>query len=136
MIPVEVQNRRNTSSVETFFDGLLRGADKLTENLFFGELPTTIKDSWNELAVVDCGNPQYDHGAYSSQTVLVLLYVKQNAYGKKDVKTLQSMEEKLNELILGSEEDYYDVSIRGRYSNYDAVNDIYYNIVQINLIIT
>lgn len=136
MIEIAELNRRNISSIETFFDSLLRGEDNLTENLFFEELPTSWKKEWKELVLVDCGNPLRDRDAFGAQTVLINLYTKANAYGMKDVKTLQRLESRLNELIEGNCDPHYHTSIRGRYSNYNAVNDVYLNIVQINLIIT
>lgn len=127
-------DRTNISSIETFFDGLLRG--KLTDNLYFTEIPPALKSDWKELVLVDCANPIFDYDGYSRGTVLITMYAKVNPYGKKDVKTLQKLEKKLNELILGSRDEFYKVSIRGRYTNYSAVNDIFYNVAQINLIIT
>lgn len=135
-VSIEKQNRKTISSIETFFDSLLRGKDKLSENIFFEDLPTTLKKEWKEFVLVDCGNPQRDKDSHSVQTVLVSLYVMPNAYGKKDVKTLQRLESKLNELIEGNTDEHYHTELRGRYSNYNAVNDVFLNIVQINLIIT
>lgn len=136
MEPIEKLDRKNISSIETFFDSLLRGANKLTKNLFFNELPIEINKEWRDFAVVDCGNPLRDHDAYAVGTVLVLLYAKQNPYGLKDVKRLQEMEKALNRLVQENEDPYYHLSYRGRYSNYNAVNDIYFNVIQLNIVIT
>lgn len=136
MEPIEKLDRKNISSIETFFDSLLRGSDKLTKNLFFNELPVELKKEWTDFAVVDCGNPLLDRGAYASGTVLVLLYAKQNAYGVKDVPRLQEMEKALNRLVQGNTDANYHVTMRGRYSNYNAVNDIFFNCIQLNLVIT
>ena len=76
-----------------------------------------------------------DYDAIGMQTVLILLYVKQNPYGVKDVKAMQKLETKLNELIDNNDDPYYHISRKGSYSSYDSVNDIFFNIVQINLII-
>lgn len=127
-------DRFNISSIETFFDSLLRGA--LTDNLFFTEIPTSPKKSWESFAVVDCGNPLRDKDAYEEGTVLVFLYARQNAPGRKDVKALQTLEKDLNELILANDDQHYHISRRGSYSGYDSVNDLFYNVIQLNLIIT
>lgn len=129
-----MMDRANISSIETFFDGLLRG--KLTNNLFFNELPVSVGKNWKEMVVVDCGNPMRDKDAIVEGTVLIMLYAKQNPYGHKDVKTLQKLEKKLNELILENEDEHYHISRRGSYSNYNAVNDIFFNVIQINLLIS
>ena len=136
MEPIDKLNRKTISSIETFFDSLLRGKDKLTENLFFNELPIDIAKDWETFAVIDCGNPLRDNDAYAVGTVLVLLYAKQNVYGIKNVKVLQAMEKTLNELVQANSDPYYHVSFRGRYSNYNAVNDIFFNVIQLNLVIT
>lgn len=136
MEPIEKLDRKNISSIETFFDSLFRGEDKLTKNLFFNELPTEIDKNWKDFVVVDCGNPLQDKDAYVGGTVLVLLYAKQNAYGIKDVKALQKLEKALNRLVQGNTDPHYHLSLRGRYSNYNAVNDIYFNVIQLNLVIT
>lgn len=121
------------SSIETFFDSLLRG--KLTKNLFFGELPTNIVKSWKDVVVVDCGNPIRNKDAFSQGTILVYLYVRQNSQGVKDVKTMQMLECKLNELIDNNSDPYYKTTIVGNYTNYNAVNDLYFTIIQINLVV-
>lgn len=136
MPDIESYHRKTISSIETFFDSLLRGSDKLTENLFFEELPTSWKKEWDELVLVDCGNPQRDKDAFGVQTILISIYTKANAYGRKDVKTMQRLEKRLNELILGNDDEHYHTTLRGRYSNYSAVNDVFFNIVQINLVVT
>lgn len=134
MADIDVLDRFTTSSVETFFDSLLRG--RLTDNLFYNSLPTNIRKRWKECAVVDVANPMRDYDSHMVGTVLVFLYAKQNDYGIKNVKVLQEQERKLNRLIEESRDEHYHISRRGSYSNYDAVNDIYYNVVQINLIVT
>lgn len=136
MEPIEKLDRKNISSIETFFDNLLRGTDKLTKNLFFNELPVEIKKEWKDFVVVDCGNPLRDNDAYAVGTVLVLLYAKQNPYGLKDVKRMQQLEKALNRIVQENDDPYYHLSYRGRYSNYNAVNDIYFNVIQLNLVIT
>lgn len=136
MEPIEKLDRKDISSIETFFDTLLRGEDKLTKNLYFNELPTELDKNWKEIVVVDCGNPIRDHNAFSVGTVLILLYAKQNTYGIKDVKRLQQMEKALNRLVQGNTDPNYHLSFRGRYSNYNAVNDIYFNVIQLNIVIT
>lgn len=131
---LELMNRMNISSIETFFDGLLRG--KLTDNLFFNELPVKVEKGWKEMVVVDCGNPMRDKDAIAEGTVLILLYAKMPVSGVKDVRRLQEMEKTLNELILSNEDEHYHISRRGAYSNYNAVNDIFFNVIQINLLIS
>lgn len=136
MEPTDKLDRKTISSIETFFDGLFRGEDRLSKNIFFNELPTDISKDWENFVVVDCGNPLRDNGAYAVGTVLVLLYARQNVFGFKDVKGLQDLERRLNRLVLDNGDENYHLSFRGRYSNYNAVNDIFFNVIQLNLVIT
>ena len=133
---LEKLKRKNISSIETFFDGLFRGEDKLSKNIFFNELPIDISKDWEDFVVVDCGNPLRDKDAYVEGTVLVLLYAKQNAFGIKEVKGLQALESRLMEIVNDCSDPYYHLSFRGRYSNYNAVNDIFFNVIQLNIVIT
>ena len=127
-------NRMSTSAMETFFDKLLRGV--ISDHIFFEELPVSISESWKDFIVVDCLNPFIDHDAYGKGTVLIYLYAKQNSFGTKNVKRLAEMEKKLNQAILDNDDPYYNVTRRGMYSNYNAVNDIYYNVIQLTIIIS
>lgn len=131
---IQKMNRMNVSSIETFFDKLLRG--NLTDNLFFNDLPPQIKETWKDFAIVNVINPIRDHDSHALGTVLIELYAKQNPYGIKNVKGLAELEAKLNEIVEGCEDENYHISRRGAYSHYDAVNDIYYIVVQISLVIT
>lgn len=127
-------NRMSTSSMETFFDSILRG--KLTDNLFFEEMPPVIHESWDDFVVVDCMNPFRDHDAYGVGTVLIYLYAKQSPYGTKNVKRLAELERRLNQIILENDDPHYNIQRRGMYSNYNAVNDIFYNVIQLTTIIS
>jgi len=127
-------NLFNVSAIECFFDSILRGT--LTDNLFFGEVTPATSKNWKEWVIVDVGNPMRNYDAYSVGTVLILVYLRNNKYGQKDVKRMKEMEEKLNEIILTSEDPHYHINKRHSYANYDAVNDIFFNVIQINLVIT
>ena len=136
MEPIEKLDRKNISSIKTFFDNLFRGEDKLTKNLFFNAPPTEISKDWKDFVVVDLGNPLQDKDAFEAGTVLILLYAKQNDYGVENTPGLQKLEKALNRLVRENTDPYYHVSFRGRYSNYNAVNDIHFNVIQLNLVIT
>lgn len=133
MVDIEKKKRMTVSAVEQFFDGLLRG--KLTKNLFFGEIPSSIRKDWKSLVVVDCANAVRDYEAYGAGTVLIYLMSKPNTSGTKDCKQIAELEMKLTELIDSNNDPYYVTSRRGSYGKYDTVNDMFFNVIQINLII-
>lgn len=131
---IELLDRMSISAIETFFDKLLRG--KLTDNLFFEDKLPAMSESWTDFVVVDCMNPIRNHDSHAIGTVLIRMYAKQSAKGTKNVKTMSRLEKTLNRLVNESEDEYYHISHRGMYADYDAVNDIFFNIIQIQLIIT
>lgn len=134
MASKEQRDRMTISSMETFFDGLLRG--KVTDALYFGDLPVNISKKWKEIVVVDCGNPMRNKGVFTSGTVLIYIYARQNAYGLKDVATMQKVEQLLSDVIEANDDPHYHTSIMGSYANFDAINDMYFNIIQVHLVIT
>lgn len=133
MEDMDKNDRKSISSVETYFDSLLRG--KLTDNLFFTEIPAALRRKWKEFAVVDCGSTLHDMDAYSQGNVLVLMFAMPNAKGTKNVKVLSDMESRLNRIIKEADDPHYVISKTRSYSDYDAVNDLFYNVVTINLIV-
>lgn len=133
MTDLEKEDRKSISSVETYFDAILRG--RLTDNLFFTEMPTSLRKKWKEFVVVDCGSTLNDKGAYSQGSVLIFLFAMPNSTGTKNVKILSRMESCLNRIIMEADDPHYVISKTGSYSDYDAINDLFYNVVTINLIV-
>lgn len=136
MRDLEQMNRMTVGAIEDYLDSILRGADKLTENLFYEEKVPAIKDSWESFAVVDCMNPIRDHQSHAVGTILIKLYARQNPYGTKNSGKLFEMEKALNRIIEDADDEHYFITRMGAYADYDAVNDIFFDIVQLNLIIT
>lgn len=126
-------NLMNISKVETFFDTLLRG--KVSENVFFTNLPSAIKQEWSDMVLVDIPNAISNMNAYGSGIVLVYLYAIPKHAGAKDVPKLSRMEQTLNECIKNSNDGHYRISIIGNYSDYDGQRNLFCNIVEINLTI-
>lgn len=133
MAEIEAINRRNVSSIENFFDNIFRG--ELSENIFFGGLPNAIEKKWKDIVAIDISNVLENDG-YGKCKAMVFLYAKCNAQGEKDVPTLHRLETTLNAIVLSSADPYYHLSIGRRFGDYDAVNDMFYNVVELNLIIT
>lgn len=130
---VDIMNIMSVSKVEEYFDGLLRG--KLSDNIFFTKMPTSIQKGWKSFVVVDCGSSIRDFDAYGQGSVLVTMFVTPNAGGKKNAKEMYRMESKLNEIISTSSDEHYVISKENSYARYDAASDCFYNIVKLNIII-
>lgn len=127
-------NLMNISKIETFFDNMLVG--KVSENVFFTELPPTVESTWKNMVVVDCANVIENMNAYGRGIVNVFLYAKPSISGKKNVTELSKMETALTECVSTSNQNNYGVDIVGRYADYDSNRDLHCNIFQVQLKIT
>lgn len=127
------KNLINISNIETFFNALLD--NKVSDNTFFTELPSTIKQEWEEMVVVDCANAIADLNGYGKGNVLIFLYAKPLSNGSKNVSKLYEMETKLNERIASNTDKNYIISRSNTYTDYDESRNLHCDIVEINLII-
>lgn len=123
----------SVSKVEEFFDSVLRG--RLTDNLFFDQMPVALGKDWKSFAIVDCGTALRDYDAYGAGMVRIYLYTVPLASGVKDVKEMYRLEGIVNEVVAECSDGHYVLTRAGSYSGYDGVNDMFYNIIQLNLII-
>ena len=73
----------NISKIESYLYGELYGT--LTQQTYVGTLPETIKDTWQEMCLIDCGSSIVDEDARASGTVMILLYARPNTDGSKNV---------------------------------------------------
>lgn len=127
------KNLMNISKIESFFNSML--GKKVSNNVFFTELPPTIKLEWNSMVVVDCANAIQDMNAYGIGIVNVFLYAKPLSSGKKNVATISKMENALNDCIANSTDGVYKVRRLNTYTDYDANRKLHCNIVQIEIVI-
>lgn len=123
----------NISKIETFFNELLD--EKVSSNTFFTDLPTTIKQEWNSMVVVDCSNAISDMDGYGKGTVLIFLYAKPLSTGMKNVAKMSELEQKLNECIAANDSKTYIINRANTYTDYDEERNLHCNIVVLNLII-
>jgi hypothetical protein len=106
----------------------------VSDNVFFGGLPTTIKENWNDMVVVDCSGTIKDMDAYGRGIVSILLYPSKNfSNGSKNVAVLSSLSTLLNNSIAGSTDEHYSINRMGMTSDYDTIRKIYYDIVFLNI---
>lgn len=127
------KNLLNISKIETFFNALLD--NKVSDNTFFTDLPSAIKQEWNDMVVVDFPNTISDLNAYGSGKVLVWLYAKPKSNGTKNVPVLSRMEMSLNDCLQSCNDAHYKITKNGEYTDYDEQKNLHCNIVELNLII-
>lgn len=105
------------SAIETYVDFLL--GKQLSANTFIGTLPESIDSTWKDMVLIDC-NKITDLDAMGKGTVLIWLYAKPMAYGRKNVKTLSKMGKDLNAIVENAKHPNYSVSRRYTYPDYDS----------------
>jgi len=123
----------NISKIESYLYGELYGT--LTQQTFVGTLPETIKDTWQEMCLIDCGSSIVDEDARASGTVLILLYARPNTDGSKNVPKMSQLEVRLNQIIKSANDPHYTISRRATYTDYDTKRNWHYNIVELNITI-
>lgn len=126
------RNLLNISAIEDFFRTLLY--KKVSDNIFFGNPPTTIDIAWTDFVVVDVSSTIRDMDAYGTGVVSVLLYSSKNmSNGSKNRAVINSLETKLNTAISENTNSHYVINKMGGMGDYDATTKLYYNVVFINL---
>ena len=123
----------NISKIETYLYSILNGV--LTDNTFVGRLPDTIKDSWDEMCLIDCSGNIVDEDARATGIVLVSLFARPNTDGTKNVPAMSQLEIALNEIIRNANDPHYQISRRSTYTDYDSNRNWHYNTVELNIMI-
>lgn len=123
----------NISKVETYLNDILDNV--VSNNTFFGTLPdsTAIPSNWNDLCFIEIPNGVRDLEAYGQGTVLVWLFARPMASGRKNVAVLSQMEQKLNNVIAANNDKTYHISRRLTYTSFD--NDIKWHCNVVELIL-
>ena len=83
----QAEDKFNISKIESYLYLLFYGT--LTDQTYVGTLPETIKDTWNEMCLIDCGSSIVDEDARASGSVLILLYARPLTDGTKNVKKME-----------------------------------------------
>lgn len=123
------------SSIEAFFYDLLVNAG-ISQNVYVGDFPHNVKDSWNEAVIIDTAGYMRNLGSRCETSVLVMLYAKPFGDGSKNVPKLDEMENKLHEAISGCAHEHYFVRMGSQYADYDQARDLHCNIYTIELLIS
>lgn len=123
----------NISEIETYLHSIIDNV--VSDNTYVGTPPETLKESWNDICVIDVGPSIRDMDAYGKGVVLVWLYARPLANGAKNVAKMSEMETKLNEVIDSAHNSTYRLNRRATYTDYDPQRKWHCNIVELNLTI-
>ena len=98
----------NISKIESYLHSIIDNV--VSDNTYVGTPPETIKESWQDMCVIDLGAAINDMDAYGKGVVLVWLYARPLANGAKNVATYT--------LYLGSNHtDNFEVKRNYQYKN-------------------
>lgn len=117
------------SKIEDFLHSAIRGT--VSDNVFAGDPPDTLKSSWEDMVVIDCGASIKDMGAYSVGRVLIWLYSKPYSDGRKNVARMERLETALDDVIRSSSTDTYRIARDSTYTDYDSTRKWHVNIVEL-----
>jgi hypothetical protein len=126
-------NLMNISKIESFFDSIIDNV--VSNNTFYTHIPKDISDSWQDMVLVDLSQAIEDMKAYGYGSVLVWLYAKPFANGRKNVPVLSKLETKLNEVIESVHNNHYSVMRITEWADYDEKIGWHCNIVKLRLFI-
>lgn len=121
------------SKIETYLYSLING--KVSKNTFVGTPPETMKTSWSDLCVIDCGSAITDLDCYGGGVIRILLYARPMADGSKNVAMLASLDKKLMNVLTNISNETYQLNRRNTYTDYDTERKWHYNVVEFNLIV-
>lgn len=123
----------NISEIETYLHSIIDNV--VSDNTYVGTPPETLKESWNDICVIDVGPSIRDMDAYGKGVVLVWLYARPLANGAKNVAKMSELETKLNEVIKNAHDRTYRINRGATHSDYDSERKWHCNIVELNITI-
>lgn len=106
----------------------------LSDNIFIGELPPTTSKDWDDFVNVDVGQ-QTDMNGYSYGYANIYLYARpKGSPPKKDVKSLDKMEDVLDKLVAESKSEDYIINEMYRDSGYDSNRQFHFQMVGVSVV--
>lgn len=126
------KTQRRLSRIENFFSMLLSNKG-LSDNIFIGELPPTTNKEWEDFVNVDIGQ-QRDYGGYSLGYANIYLYARpKGALRRKNVKTLDKMEDILDMIIDEANSKDYVIQELYRDSGYDTNRQFHFDMISVSV---
>ena len=125
------RNLINISQVERFYK-MLFYKKGITDNIFVGNLPSTLSTTMTNMMLIDCSVGISDLHSHGSGSVNVYLYTRPiGANMEKDIKTLNAMENALSSTLDNNASPNYSVDINWHDCGYDTNRNLHYDVVNI-----
>ena len=128
------KNTLNISKIETYLNSILDGV--VSENTFFTTYPNAamVKSSdWQDMVLVDIPSGISDMDAFGKGFVFVGLYARPLESGKKNVKKMSELEQKLNDVLESASDPRYMLRRNDAHSTYDDDINWHCNVVELIL---
>lgn len=124
-------DNQNISEIETYLYGLMNNT--VSAHTFVGTLPSTIKDKWDDMLLIDCDGVN-DRDAYGTGVILLLTYARPRSDGSKNVAKLKALDEAVNSVIEANKcGKKYCLYRRKTYSDYDYTRNWHCNVITIGI---
>lgn len=126
-----LNDKMNISEVETYLHGLFK---TVSDHSFVGNLPDTIKSSWNDMILINCDNGIRDFNGFGHGTALLLTYARPRSNGSKNVTRLKEMDSEINTIIKNQDSSgSYFISREKTYSDYDYSRNWHCNVIVLGI---
>ena len=130
------KKKLNISTIETYLNSILDGV--VSENVFFTTYPevAVVKASdWKEMVLINLADGVRDMEAMGQGTIFVGLYARPFESGKKNVKLMSELEDKLNSVLENVSNDTYMLRRNDVRSTYDTDINWHCNVVELTLLV-
>lgn len=130
------KNTLNISKIETYLNDILDGV--VSNNTFFTTYPnaSVVKSSdWQDMVLIDIPSGISDMDSFGKGFVFVGLYARPLESGKKNVKKMSELEQKLNDVLANASDSHYMLQRNDTHSTYDEDINWHCNVVELILTI-
>jgi hypothetical protein len=130
------KNTLNISKIETYLNDILDGV--VSNNTFFTTYPnaSVVKSSdWQDMVLIDIPSGISDMDSFGKGFVFVGLYARPLESGKKNVKKMSELEQKLNDVLANASNSHYMLQRNDTHSTYDEDINWHCNVVELILTI-
>lgn len=123
-----------TSRVENFLNMLLTKAG-LSKHIFISHLPVTIEKEWNDVVLIDVGQGR-NFGAHHQFSANIFLIARPlGQLQQKNVRAIDTMEQKLEEAVSSCSDVHYHPTISWRDADYDDTINFHFNVVNLAILV-
>lgn len=123
----------SVSKLEAYLYSLIY--KNVSDHVFAGTLGDTIKESWNDMVLIDCVRLD-DKDALANGVVNIFLYARPKGDGSKNVTLMSTLERKLNTVLKNAEQDeHFIINRNSFYQDYDSNRKWHFNVIVLNVTI-